>query len=73
MKWSIKDFHISKYQNMPWQVVPSPVNPCLQAQLKEPSLLVQFAFLLHGLVSAKHSSISKEIKGNHYSCSIVSW
>ena len=47
---------------MPWQVVSSPVNPCLQAQLKEPSLLVQFAFSLHGLVSAKHLSISKEIK-----------
>lgn len=47
-------------KNVPSQVAPSPVNPCLQVQLYEPSLLVQLAFLSHGLDSAEHSSISDE-------------
>ena len=29
---------------LPWQVIPSPVNPCLQVQLEEPSVLTQTAF-----------------------------
>ena len=44
---------------IPLQTVPSPVNPCLQLQLYEPSLLAQSAFSSHGLVPKEHSSISK--------------
>ena len=44
---------------VPLQTVPSPVNPCLQVQLYEPSLLAQSAFSSHGLVPKEHSSISK--------------
>ena len=47
---------------LPLQDVPFPVNPCLQEQLKEPSLLVHSAFSSHGLVSAEHSSISYEME-----------
>ena len=38
--------------------MPFPVNPCLQVQLKEPSLLVQSAFSSQGVASAEHSSMS---------------
>ena len=44
--------------NVPVHVDPSPVNPGLQTQMKEPSRLVQLAFLSHGWDSLEHSSIS---------------
>ena len=44
--------------NIPVHVDPSPVNPGLQTQMKEPSRLVQLAFLSHGWDSLEHSSIS---------------
>ena len=37
---------------------PFPVNPCLQAHVKDPLVLVQSAFSSHGLGSAEHASIS---------------
>ena len=43
---------------IPLQTVPSPVNPCLQVQVEEPSVLVQSAFSSHGLESGAHSLIS---------------
>ena len=44
--------------NIPVHVDPSPVNPGLQTQMKEPSRLVQLAFLSHGWDSLEHSLIS---------------
>ena len=38
------------------------MNPCLQVQVKEPSLFVQSALLSHGLDSAEHSSTSVVIE-----------
>ena len=58
---------------IPSQSVPFPVNPCLQVQLKDPSLLVQSAFLSHGLESAEHSSISAVVRQNEQNFSINLW
>ena len=46
--------------DIPSQVIPSPVNPCLQVHVKEPSVLAQSAFSSHAPVSSEHSSISGE-------------
>ena len=47
---------------LPSQVMPSPVNPFLQVQLYEPSVLLQLALSPHGPGSVKHSSKSGEIE-----------
>lgn len=44
-------------QYLPLQVVPFPVNPCLQVQMKELSVLTQSAFSSQGF-DDRHSSIS---------------
>jgi len=46
--------------NLPTQTVPFPVNPSLQVQVKDPSLLKQLAFLSHGPPFFEHSSISEK-------------
>ena len=43
---------------VPVQIVPLPLNPSLQTQLKEPLIFLQVAFSWHELKSATHSSIS---------------
>jgi hypothetical protein len=45
-------------QDLLSQVIPSPLNPALQAQVKEPGVSLQVALPLQGLLA--HSSISKE-------------
>ena len=47
----------STLQHLPLQVVPFPVNPCLQVQMKELSVLTQSAFSSQGF-DVRHSSIS---------------
>ena len=47
---------------LPSQVMPSPVNPFLQVQLYEPSVLLQLALSPHGPGSVKHSSKSGGIE-----------
>ena len=58
--WALSARKTNFLSIVPSQSVPFPVNPCLQLQLYEPSLLVQSAFSSHGLKSAEHSSISGE-------------
>lgn len=47
----------STLQYLPLQIVPFPVNPCLQVQMKELSVLTQSAFSSQGF-DVRHSSIS---------------
>ena len=52
--------------NIPWHDCPSPVYPSLQVQLKEPSVLVQFAFTSQAWLLFRHSSISISTKDIEY-------
>lgn len=45
---------------LPWQIIPSPVNPRLQVQFTEPSVLIQTAFSSHGFESGAHSLMSEK-------------
>ena len=47
-------------ENIPKHVVPFPVNPFLQKQVKEPSVLVQVAFVWQLWVPKEHSSLSRK-------------
>ena len=42
------------------QIFPSPVNPRLQVQFAEPSVLIQTAFSSHGLEPGAHSLMSEK-------------
>lgn len=53
VKWLLNSY-------IPWQIIPSPVNPRLQVQFTEPSVLMQTAFPSHGLESGAHSLISEK-------------
>ena len=54
------------WSNIPRHDCPSPVYPSLQVQLKEPSVLVQFAFTSQAWLLFRHSSISISTKDIEY-------
>ena len=57
--------------NLPVQIVPFPLKPSLQKQLKEPLVFLQVAFMWHELKSVTHSSISIKIISNVINANII--
>ena len=53
VKWLLNSY-------IPRQIFPSPVNPRLQVQFAEPSVLIQTAFSSHGLEPGAHSLMSEK-------------
>jgi len=51
---------IISHQNSPVQMVPFPVNPALQVQLNEPTMLLQTAFVPQLSAPESHSLTSAE-------------